>query len=1227
MTEASPTASNLQNLTRKLALVFIAIVLFLVLLLGALSFMLSTQTGSQWALSRAVDNFNGSDGLTLEVENVQGTIFRGLSFGRVQIVVESAEIAIRDLRTSWNPYSLLTGQLLLSDLWMSSLRVEVQENEKNSETKSSGFDYPLPFGITLSTLRVEKLEVVQQEQVTVARSITLGAELDDAGLELTGLEVSTQGLEFSGELDISFTEALDISGRLAWRYDLSFNDRVEQLVGRLELNGDISRLVVEHQLESPQRIRSNGSIVSGVDGSGFSFDLNHSADTLTLPVEVPARYALNDISLRTEGSLESVSLGMQLNLQYEQLPIFRIESQADYSDSKLNILSYNLSEGSNSISGDAIINWATVPSVEGSYALELQSIGSFIDLPASIELNDLTGAGNYDLDFSEEGVEGRFDVEAFEGQLAAYPLAAQGSLYFKQGVLEIDGLELLTQNNQLRLDGSYAETMNLSWSLSAESLDEFLLGSSGVLEGQGSVQGNPRAPDLTGSLSGRNLSYQQFNADQLEFAFASLGGQIESQLLIDAFGYTMENTVETLSKIELLVSGTEAGHSIALSAMSRYGALTLDSSGGISDLQNIVWQGMLESAYIDTPVGTWSTRSSAAMSFSANELIVGESCWTQAAATVCFELQRSAENDIAASGSVQSYPLSIFNSGQLLNVGASASLIRDELLLLPQLPQGSSITGSADGQFTMNQNAGEDLLFSFQLVANDALLQVIPEQVEPAESFNEDLEPQKYNLEVLGLTGDLQAGDWQLSGEAGILRENLDDSDIDVRGEISAAVNIAADSSLGGTVEAGLADLRWLQAIVPELSAIGGSLNAKANLGGSISDPEATGSIDLEEASVSIAALEITLEHITANVSSTDPRTIQITGQAQSDAGSVEFNGEISGPFGDVPTLSAEVVGEDFQLANIPNLELTVSPNVTLNADADSIEVIGSLDVPILNLTLEELPETAIDVSRDAVIVSYPNDRPDLARSITATETTAFDRPLAGSIDITLGENVGFTGFGMTSKLAGNLDIQQTIGGSNRTYGELTIVEGSYEMYRQSLDISQGKLLFFGAYDNPGIDLKATRKVENYTVGVLMNGTLKNINSQLFSTPALANNDIISVLVTGRPFSEIGQQEGDGDAVLTAIAKLGVGRSEGLTNQVRNKLGLDVLTVDPTNDINNSVLTIGKYITPDIFIRYGVGLFDNQSKVAVDYALSERLKLQAESGEYQSVDVIYSVER
>ena len=74
-------------------------------------------------------------------------------------------------------------------------------------------------------------------------------------------------------------------------------------------------------------------------------------------------------------------------------------------------------------------------------------------------------------------------------------------------------------------------------------------------------------------------------------------------------------------------------------------------------------------------------------------------------------------------------------------------------------------------------------------------------------------------------------------------------------------------------------------------------------------------------------------------------------------------------------------------------------------------------------------------------------------------------------------------------------------------------------------------------------------------------------------------------------------------------------------------LGLDTLAISSTGDVANSSLTLGKYLTPRIFIQYGIGLFETESTLAVDYTVSERVKLEAKSGSTQSVDITYTVER
>ncbi|MDF1623169.1 MAG: translocation/assembly module TamB domain-containing protein, partial [Pseudohongiella nitratireducens] len=69
------------------------------------------------------------------------------------------------------------------------------------------------------------------------------------------------------------------------------------------------------------------------------------------------------------------------------------------------------------------------------------------------------------------------------------------------------------------------------------------------------------------------------------------------------------------------------------------------------------------------------------------------------------------------------------------------------------------------------------------------------------------------------------------------------------------------------------------------------------------------------------------------------------------------------------------------------------------------------------------------------------------------------------------------------------------------------------------------------------------------------------------------------------------------------------------------------LSINSSGDTSDSSLMLGKYITPRIFIRYAVGLFETENSLAIDYTMTERIKLQATSGESQSIDVTYTVEQ
>ncbi|MDT8398912.1 MAG: translocation/assembly module TamB domain-containing protein, partial [Pseudomonadales bacterium] len=233
--------------------------------------------------------------------------------------------------------------------------------------------------------------------------------------------------------------------------------------------------------------------------------------------------------------------------------------------------------------------------------------------------------------------------------------------------------------------------------------------------------------------------------------------------------------------------------------------------------------------------------------------------------------------------------------------------------------------------------------------------------------------------------------------------------------------------------------------------------------------------------------------------------------------------------------------------------------------------------------------------------------------------------PVQGKLALGLGDDVRVRAQGLELQLQGELDVEQTTGRSTLTYGEVAITEGRYRIYGQELKIDNGKLLFFGNMLNPALDIRAYRQVRETVVGVQINGTIRNMESHLFSTPALPDSEVLSMLITGKSFKNIGSQ--DSDSLLASIANLGIEQGQGLTNSIRNKLGLDAIEVDGGSNLYDSSLGLGKYLTEDIFMSYKLGLFDRQSTLGVDYTLTDRIKLEVKSGISQSVDITYTVEK
>ncbi len=201
--------------------------------------------------------------------------------------------------------------------------------------------------------------------------------------------------------------------------------------------------------------------------------------------------------------------------------------------------------------------------------------------------------------------------------------------------------------------------------------------------------------------------------------------------------------------------------------------------------------------------------------------------------------------------------------------------------------------------------------------------------------------------------------------------------------------------------------------------------------------------------------------------------------------------------------------------------------------------------------------------------------------------------------------------------------------------GELNVSSGRYEAYGQKLEIERGRLLFAGGpVDNPGIDARAVRRLQQttagaqVTVGVEVKGTLKSPELALFSDPAMGQSDTLSYLLFGRPADTANPAQGAAMAAAARALKLRGG--EALAQRIGARFGIeevDIQNVQTSTGAQDAALVLGKRLSPRLYVNYSIGLIEPVSVFRIRYELTKNWVLQAESGLNQGADLLYTIER
>jgi translocation and assembly module TamB len=1224
----------------------------------------STETGLQWVVALAQKAVPGR----LSISSVKGRLIGPLKLNGVDYSAEDLAIAVDAAGIDWKLSRLLALQLHIVDLNASGIRIETGESEQPESQEIDGLpEISLPVSIRIDNLLISNVSIAQQRSASpfVINTIALKAQMDKEGLRIDSFKVMVPDADLALKGDIEPKGSYPLSVRTDWNIH---TEGYAAIQGTGSLSGDMDRLTIEQSVSAPfstllratvdkpikepqwdMDLTLNNASINRINstwpemtvtaevfstGSVSTFDIRGTMDLkekqygqiavifsagkehdtwlarnvkLSIPGTAAAaalsgQYVQDDNTasfashltwnalswplhgkdpeitsskgtLDIKGSPDDYDITLTANAAGKQVPQSSIHLKGTGTKSSLDVhsLTAKLMDGEMNASGSLI--WD--PSLSWKASLDAKSINPGTQWPDW--KGDLAMNVTADGDMQGSSLRVNLNNASVRGDLRGYPFRTDTIFSMDGSAYHLTKLDLVSGSAILHAAGTYADAWDAQWDIAVPDLGELVQEGKGQINGKGTISGKAGLPNVIADVNASGISYASYkagvlaidmNVDAADKDLSRIDIKVEDVLI---------DTQEIKSFI-LKADGKIIDHSLSLSARTARESMEMSLDAGYKDT---VWQGRLSGSKLDlSDFGVWGLKEPALFSLSSQSAQTGNLCWIQSPASVCFQAAWTDTEGLNAQSALSEIPLSLFKP-----------------VTGPSVVLEGSLGGDIDISYGNNTLYGKASI------------------VLPSGSVSYALDAEDSVTLPLGLTR---------------LDTTLDKDGVDMdvalslleRGKISSSVRLPGFSPLdmhmekqkvSGSAGAELKALDLLPLFISGVDKPEGVFSSDLSISGTLADPAITGQVNLVKGKAGIPDLGLLMKDIDLKITSGSSGIVDIDGKLSSGDGKAHVQGKLE--IKDPAHIKADirVKGEKFEAIKTPEVWVVVSPDVSIKLEKKDIHVEGDIIIPEALIEPPDL-SGAVSASQDVVIIS--EESPE-------TENDKWN--IHSRMQLTLGDNVRFKGFGLSGRIAGGLKITEEPGRATKAQGEMQVLDGQYKAYGQELTIDKGRLLFVGLIDDPGLDIRAVRKIQDVSAGVQVTGTLKTPAMSIYSVPAMDQSDALAYLMFGRPMNRLSGSEGG--QMHNAASSAYVSGGGLLAKKIGAAFGIRDIEIEKGETEQESALVIGKYLSPKLYVSYGIGIFEPINTFRTRYSLSPRWQVQTEYGLESGGDVLYSIER
>ncbi len=1215
--------------------IVLSVLLLVVVLLGVTSSLLLTQKGSRWLLNQVPD---------LTVEGWQGALLTDWRAEYLHWQQDDLSVQLNTVHMQFRPACLLRSALCLDTLEVARLELNLPEADTPAEPEPSITLPELKLPLSIEVKRVQLGELILNGESLLSDTDLRARWLDD------GIHISEFALNYQDY-------ALQAQGKIIphgdWPLDLQLNAQLPipdapGLDIEAQLTGSVQNLTLNAQTQGYLAAVLKGQ-VQALDAD-LPAQLEIKVASFPAPADLPQTLTLADLIIELQGNLQKgyhlaalaqlpntaeqmqLSVAALLKASAAQLQALRLSANED-----MYVALQGTADWQSDLQADAQLQWQSFPwhSLLGQedIPVQLQSLNGQVSYNA--------GAYQGQLDGDLSGPAGPFSLtSAFNGDLERVQLhellieAGQGRLQGTASVGFADGVQWLADIQASKLNPAYwVEQLpgELAGAIHSQGyLRDGQLQVDATADLNGKLRGSltQLAVDLHGTQQGQETPLWQLSRADLRFgdnhvaATAQIDQALAAELQLDlprlvqlwpGLAGKAEGTIKLsgslaeplavaqlegrgiayqgnrVGKLSLqgeLLAAQQAQFSLDAeriwSGETEFGVLHIDGQGSLAAhngalslkgplldteltlsgaLQDGDWLGQLQQLLLSSHQQNWALEKATAIVYrKSGELTVAAHCLKDGQSSLCADEQRLLPQT-KIDYQLRNFPLAT---------------------LQPWMPEDAQIAGQVNGAFKV------------ELLEKGPLGHVLLDAGKGQLRVKNNDEWETFAWQTLKLTSDLT--------------EQAIKSTVQLTGVDSGHLELAADidprseqKNLRGHFLIKEVDLSALRPFIAQVSTVEGVLEGRGNLAGTLLAPNVTGFVQIRDAQLSGGELPVPFEQLQLRADIKGEQ-LQLNGSWRSgDNGTGSIQGRVH--WAQQLLVDIDVKGAQLPLHVEPYANIEIAPDLHISLKEQRLFVSGEVAVPKGLISIPQLPEQAVRVSSDARVIGQAEPEPGLQVAMDITVNVGAER-------------LRFSGFGLNADIRGDLQVGDNLAGR----GLLELLNGRYRAYGQRLELRRARLLFAGPLSQPFLDIEAVRVTGDVTAGLRLTGPATQPRSEIFSNPAMSQEQALSWLLLGRPLQGGGE---DGNVMAQAALALGLMGTAPITNKLAEVIGVqDFLLESEGSGLTSSVVASGR-ISERISLRYGVGVFEPASTLALRYELTKRIYLEAASGLANSLDVFY----